>query len=103
MIYIGRYKETKNNDKYPSLKESVRVLPSEQKKAILSYLRNEKYIRAAIPAVSRDYFTNAHFNEKCLLYSDGEYCWDYNVIYYFEKYNIDLGDAFTNHVLKRGI
>lgn len=94
MIYLGEYKEIENSDAFPSIKDCISDVPLKNKNQILAYLKNEKFVKGAIPSVKHDYFTKEHIGGECLYYSDGRFWWDYVAIYYFERYNMELPQEF---------
>ncbi len=100
MKYLGEYKELENNSNFPMLEDNISDVPCTSKDVILLYLKNNDFIKGAMPSLKHDIFSNEIIPGDCLYYSDGTFSWDYETIYYFEKYNMKLPDDFINHVLK---
>lgn len=97
-----KYREfEKENGNLPSLKDNISNSPIEEKQKILSYLKNKNYIKAVSPGTNFDIFTNDRIMGDYLLYSDGEYVWDFRIVYYFEKYNLNIGPGFIKHILSK--
>lgn len=96
MIPVGYFKEH-HGDEYPAFRSTASEIPN--KEQVLRYMKGGKVIAAA-PGRLRDAFTNAVIPGEMLAYSDGEYYWGAEVIYYFEKYNLELPEAFVRHILQ---
>lgn len=97
---IGRFKENYPTLMIPSINELISDVPLENKKEILNYLKSAKVISAA-PGKIIDIIKNETINIQLLMYSDGEFAWRSDTIYYFENYNLDLGNEFVNHIKKK--
>ena len=95
MIPIGYFAE-RHGEKYPIFQSTENDIPF--KGRVLEYLRNCKVIAAA-PGRMTDVFTNKPIPGEVLAYSDGNYYWGTEAIYYFEKYNMKLPDEFVNRIL----
>ncbi|MDR0840009.1 MAG: hypothetical protein LBN26_01290 [Christensenellaceae bacterium] len=73
--------------------------PSPHKAALLAFLRGEAHKRpGGFPELLKNvledtYFAAVHY------YDDGTYAWRTDIIYYFDKYDLELPDAFVQHVL----
>ncbi len=102
MKVIGMVREIYKDDSLPTIKDSFKELPQEKKAAVLAYLKRGK-VTAAAPAIPRDVLTGEKISGSLVMQTDGEYAWRSDVAYYFEKYNIDLGETFIAHVLAKGI
>ena len=100
MKYLGEYKEIENNMDLPLLKDNVSDVSCTNKDEILSYLKNKKFIKGAMPSLRYDIFTSQMITGQTLNYCDDEYCWDYETIYYFEKYNMKLPTDFINRAMR---
>lgn len=55
---------------------------------------------AVSPSIKIDVIDRKTNVGHCLM-SDGEYKWTYDLIYYVEKYDMELPDEFIKHVLKK--
>ena len=68
------------------------------KDTIIKYLKGGKDdgIRCS---VVYDYIKKERKNETTRLFTDGEFYWDSEEIYHFEKYNIILNEDFVRKVL----
>ncbi len=96
MTIIGQIQETDGNN-FPSLKELV-GLETQEKKRILSYLRSGTVVSAA-PGIMKDVLNGEPTGREMLVYSDGQYAWKSDVIYYVEKYNMRLPEEFIDHIM----
>ena len=94
MVGLGYFKEH-HGSKYPVFQSTDSDIQNKDK--VLRYMKNCKVIAAA-PGRLRDAFTNAIIPGEMLAYSDGQYYWGTETIYYFEKYNLKLPDEFLNHI-----
>lgn len=96
---IGGFKETYNSDRYPSIFTAIHDEAPENKSKILNYLKNGR-----VEAYAPGYFHDKVGSKDVIpavCYTDGEYEWRSDTIYYYEHYNIDLPDDFIKHVLKK--
>lgn len=94
MKFITDYKELGGNQNI-SLLDHVEKEPIENKEKILDYLKRGKDngIRCS---VIYDYVKDESLSETVKLFTDGEYNWDSEEIYHFEKYNIKLNEDFIS-------
>ena len=99
MIEIGQTREIYHNDKYPSIMDIINK-PIREKEKILRYMRG-CHIDAVAPAMLRDVINPANKIPDLFAMSDGTYGWRSDVIYYVEKYDMDLPEEFIRHVLSR--
>lgn len=97
MTVVGQFREL-NGDGFPPLRSLIGK-PNEKKAEILSYLRNAEVIAAA-PGIMKDVLTGKRTGLEMLLYSDGRYIWKSEVIYYVEKYDMELPEAFIAHIME---
>ena len=97
MKYITDYKELHGNENN-SLLDYVSAKAIEGKEKILSYLKNGKSDGVRCSGIY-DYVTAEPQFDTIHLFTDGEYYWDSEEIYHFEKYNITLNDQFVKKVL----
>jgi len=100
VITIGKFKETYNDDRLPSIFTAIHDDPPENKAKILAYLKSGRE-GAMAPGYLYDRVSNgATLIRNPVCYNDGVYMWRSDVIYYYEKYNIDLPEDFIKHALK---
>ena len=98
MLAVDRYKEFYKDDNLPSIKESICETPVEGKGKILNYLK--KWEKGAVaPGKSFDIFTGEQIPGELCCYTDGEYVWRSDTIYYFEKYNLKLCDGLIKKII----
>ena len=100
VIVIGKFKETYNDDKYPSIFSAVRDEAPENKSKILGYMKTAR-VEARAPGYLYDRINQDAIILKPACYTDGVYAWRSDVIYYYEKYNIELPEDFITHVLRK--
>jgi len=99
MILIGEIQELLKNDKYPSIKTLINK-PMEEKEKVVQYMKRSEVIAAA-PAIVRDVLNPEVKIPELLLMSDGKYQWRSDIIYYVEKYDLELPEEFVNYVLEQ--
>ena len=100
MIVIGKSREIYNDQTLPSIKDNQRKLDSTTKEKIIGHLKTGK-ITASSPAILRDVFTEEPLGSPLYMQTDGKYAWRSDVLYYFEKYDLDLGEEFIKDVTSR--
>ena len=102
MIWIGEFKETYNDDKYPSIHDAVRDKAPEHKEKVLAYLKGGKPVAYA-PGYFYDVLNDnaVIMHPACYEDPDGVYAWRSDVIHYYEKYNIELPADFVEYVLSK--
>lgn len=71
----------------------------EYKDRIVRYMKNGK-ISSCSPAIVKDVLSGEPINAPLSCMNDGIYAWRSDLIYYIEKYNINLPDDFIKHVLQ---
>ena len=79
------------------LKTLITKEPIDNKQKILSYLKAGEDDGVRCSSV-HDYVTDEYTGSTIHLYTDGEYFWDDEEIYHFEKYNIPLTNDFLQKV-----
>ncbi|MBL4931981.1 hypothetical protein [Clostridium paridis] len=99
MIMIGQIREVYEDDKYPSIKELINN-PIKEKEKVLEYMRKSKVIAQA-PAVGKDLINPNNKTLELSLMTDGDYEWRSDVIYYVEKYDMELPEVFINHIVSK--
>lgn len=95
MVGIGYFAECHGKG-YPLFETAT--IDATSKEKVLQHLRNSKVIAAA-PGIMKDVFAEKTINGEMLAYSDGEYYWGSEAIYYFEKYDLKLPDAFIDKII----
>ena len=100
MHSICMYAEKTSKRPAPSVKELIQENAHENKDVILAYLKSFEPIAYA-PGVMRDAINGNRIPGAMFCASDGEYEWQTEEIYYFEKYNIKLNEDFIAHVLSK--
>lgn len=100
MIWVGEFKETHNREEYPSIFTAIREKAPDDKRKILAYLKNGKEIARA-PGYLHDRINGESRLPNPACFTDGTYSWRSDLIYYYEKYNIELPKDFIEHVLKK--
>ena len=101
MTIIGKIKEVYKDNSLLSIKELIQENPIEGKEQILKYLRNGKK-GAYAPSKMIDVISGEVIPGELCCYSDGEYGWRSDTIYYFEKYNLKLEEEFIKSLKERG-
>lgn len=99
MIIIGQTWEFDKDSKYPSIKELINK-PIKEKKKVIEYMKKCK-VTAVAPAIVRDLINPENKIAELNLMSDGKYEWRSGVIYYVEKYDMELPEEFIQHVLNQ--
>ncbi|MDD7793338.1 hypothetical protein [Clostridium sp. 'White wine YQ'] len=99
MIMIGQIREVYEDDKYPSIKELINR-PIKNKEKVIEYMKKSKVIAQA-PAVGRDLINSNNTTLELSLMTDGDYEWRSDIIYYVEKYDMELPEEFIKHVLSQ--
>lgn len=99
MIEIGQIREIYKDDKYPSIKDLINK-PIKEKKKVIEYMKKCK-IEAVAPAIITDLINPEIKFAELYLMTDGKYEWRSDVIYYVEKYDMELPEEFIQHVLNQ--
>ena len=99
MIYIGETRELDNDNRLPSIKELINR-PIREKIKVIEYMK-KCHVDAVAPAIVRDVLNPAIRIPNLFLMSDGTYGWRSDVIYYVEKYDMELPEDFVQHVLAK--
>ncbi|MEG1536985.1 MAG: hypothetical protein RSB90_10795 [Eubacterium sp.] len=100
MKQIGTYKEA-FGDNYLPLKEQISKESIVGKEKILAYLKKGEVIAVAGSIGFKDILADKQIFEDDLVYSDGQYEWFTETVYYFEHYNLKLPDEFIQAVLSK--
>lgn len=102
MKFITNYKELGGDDNI-CLLEHISKKPIKGKEKILEYLKNgqKKAIRcSSVYDYVKDepLLNESMVTEAAWLFTDGEFNWDSEEIYHFEKYNIELNKEFLKKI-----
>ena len=81
------------------IKKHAQILSPNQKKIVLNYLKRGKVMAVAAGGVY-DYVIDDMTGITIHAYTDDEYQWNTNEIYYFEHYDLALVPEFIEKVLK---
>lgn len=100
MKVIGRIKELYKVDGLPSIYDLISTNALSNKADVLAYLNSGK-VTATAPGSATDVLSGKRIKGSLKMYSDGEYAWRSDVIYYFDKYNLDLGNEFILHIISK--
>ena len=104
MKLIGEVKEMYNDEKYrsvlPDIKSKKKKKEIADKKQVLSYLKSFPAVSSS-PYIVKDIITGDKINIPLEFYTDGVFGWRSDTVYYFEKYNLELGKDFINYVLAK--
>lgn len=98
MKELGIYRELTDNDSDPSIQDFISPVPHPYKRDILAYLRNERFVIAVSSNTKKDIITNESMPIELIAYSDGEYSWYSDLVYYFNKYNLLLPEEFLHQI-----
>lgn len=83
---------------YPSLYDSMSEEPIPDKEKVLAYLNSGFELKNETVSLRHDVFTGLPIGLRAY-YTDGEWEWTNELIYYFSKYNIQLPAEFIRRVL----
>lgn len=97
MIIIGQTFETDKDIQFPSIMHLINK-PIKEKDKILDYMKNSEII-AASPAIITDVVNNKNKISELYIMTDGTYEWRSDVIYYVEKYDMELPEDFIKHII----
>lgn len=99
MIIIGQTREVYKDEKYPSIKDLINK-PIKEKEKVIKYMRSCT-ITSASPAIITDLINPDIKFAELYCMTDGKYGWRSDVIYYVEKYDMELPEEFIQHVLSQ--
>jgi hypothetical protein len=91
-------REIYKDDKYPSIKDLI-YKPIKEKEKIIKYMKQSKILCAA-PAIVTDLINPEIRFAELFFMHDSKYAWRSDVIYYFDKYDMELPEEFIQHALK---
>lgn len=97
--FIDNYKEFEG-DSGKSVKDhiSTKAIPGKEK--ILSYLKSFP-VDGVRCSTLYDFVEDVLYTPTVFFHTDGEYSWDDEETYHFEKYNMELDKAFINKILTK--
>jgi len=99
MISLQSFKEIIPNGKM-SLRDYISDTPHPHKTEILQYLKAQKHATGIVAAtIKMDAIDGVSRIGSIQHYEDGVYYWGTEVIYYFNRYNLQLPDDFISRVL----
>ena len=84
---------------FPMLKDLIKDIDVKTKTEVLTYMKTSKFYVASAPSITKDLLGGGNIPNSSDVYSDGEYSWTTDDIYYFEKYNVSLDDEFIKKVI----
>ena len=96
MVEVGFFKEHHGHGYAPF---ASNVLPEGTKRAVLDYMQRGNVIAAA-PGIMRDAFDASTIPGEMLIYTDGEYIWGTEAMYYLEKRDLELPKEFVQKTLQ---
>ena len=99
LIPVGLNKELDHMEDLPSIKTMIHK-PMKEKEKVLEYMKNAEHI-GYMPGIARDVFHPEIWTTDLSLMSDGKYQWRSDIIYYVEKYDMELPEEFVEHALRQ--
>ncbi len=99
MINIGGIREVYRDNNYPSIKDLINK-PIKDKEKVIRYMKRCK-ITAVAPARVTDLINPEKKISELYMMTDGKYEWRSDVIYYVDKYDMELPEEFIQHVLSQ--
>ncbi len=87
-----------NQDVEKSMKDDFQAAPSPFCKEIITYLENGKVTLVA-PSCAIDVISGERIDRTNCIMTDGEYSWSNTLIYYIQKYNLELPGEFVNKIV----
>jgi hypothetical protein len=94
---IGQIREIYEDDKYPSIKELINK-PIKNKEKVIEYMKKSKVV-AFTQGKTQDLINPSNEIDELSLMTDGDFEWRSDVIYYVEKYDMELPEEFIKHIL----
>lgn len=100
---VGFFRELRHGDRTgPSIKEAVRQSPWQDEDRLLDYLKAGNLFVAS-PGVSDDVLDPSKTRVTPFhLYTDGEWIWPYDLVYYIENYHVVVPPEFIEHASEMG-
>lgn len=98
MIILFKYEEFGPGMGYPSIREHLRKEPYVEKEKILEYMKKGR-VHMVSGQRMKDIFTGEPIEGEMLFMDDGKYSWTSKMIYYVEKYDLELPEDFFAHIL----
>lgn len=93
MEFITKCKEL-HTDKTINILDCISNTPLKNKNKILEYLKSGTYDGVRCSTIYDHVKNEWRISEGVALFTDGEFYWDSEEIYHFEKYNIELNKEF---------
>lgn len=87
ILNTNRWRESLETEKIPNKKE------------VLSYLRQFKAAAHTSPYIFDPFTKETVQLSEMGAFTDGTWCWDSEIIYFFEKYNAPLSPSFLEAIL----
>jgi len=87
-----------NQDAEKSMKDDFKAAPSPFYREIITYLKNGKVTLVA-PSCAVDVISGERIDRTNCIMTDGEYTWSNMLIYYIQKYNLELPGEFVNKIM----
>ncbi len=99
MKIIGQYNELAPDMGFPSMLDFMAKGTYASKETILAYLRSGK-VHMVTAAKVVDALAKTRTKVDLVFMNDGNYAWTSAIIYYVDKYNLQLPDEFVHHILQ---
>ncbi len=100
MKTIGKIKEIYKDESFPSIHQLIQQESPPFKEEVLRHLKKGKTLSVAA-GYAKDVITGESIPGELCFYTDGVFYWRSDVIYYFEKYNIQLESDFLDHIIQK--
>lgn len=94
MKFVTNYKELEDGDKTRSLLDHCKAEPIKNKKLVLDYMGDQKYLEAIRASHIFDYVKNTRTVITNKTYTDGDFFWTEEERYHFDNYNLELERDF---------
>lgn len=80
------------------IQDLISDIPVDNKEKVLNYLKNGKDDGVCCSSIF-DFVSSSSTGNTIHCYTDGEFSWDDEEIYHFEKYNIKLDEEFISKII----
>ena len=100
MIILFKYEEFGPGMGYPSIRNHLMNEPYEEKEKIIEYMK-KGHVHMVNGSRMKDVFTGEPIKGEMLFMDDGKYSWTSKLIYYVDKYNLELPEDFIDHILNQ--
>lgn len=101
-IPVGFYHELEPEAARAALQTLQRSAPSPNHSKVLEFLRGGKHVGSTMMLATDLLSENGDVIDSIKLFSDGVWIWPSYLIYYMEKYYIELPEPFVLHALRLG-